>query len=423
MYPINEELKADVEAIVENEKAPVINDQYRKDVTSKLVENQLKFLKESANPVNVTGAGVSNWDPVLINMVRRSAPKSIGFDIAGVQPMSGPTGLIFAMRSRYTNQTGTEANIAEPDSGFSGTGVAQVGDTSGFATIHFGAGDPTVGTSAEGGMTTATAEGLGTSGGTAWAEMAFSIESTQATAKSRALKASYTNELATDLRNVHGLDAEAELGTILSTEIVAEQDREILRTMNISAQIGAPNATVAGRFDIQADADGRWMVENFQSLAFQVDLESNAVGIATRRGRANFIVASSNVVSALSISKVLVGGTALDSDVNGPLFAGTINGRIKVYVDPYATVDYITAGYRGANAWDAGLYVCPYVPLEMYRAVGEDSFSPVIGFKTRYDLVANPFAANTASGAKAGKGLGYEENPYFKKFQVTNIVL
>ena len=422
MYPIDESFKADVTAIVENEKAPVINEQYKKDVTAKLVENQLKFLKESANQTNVTGSAISNWDPVLINMVRRSAPKSLGFDIAGLQPMSQPTGLVFAIRSRYTNQTGAEANINEPNTAFSGTGT-QAGDTSGFATDAFGGGDPATGTTAGEGMATANAEGLGTTGGSAWAEMAFSIESTQATAKSRALKATYSNELATDLKAVHGLDAKAELGAILSTEIVAEQDRELLRKVNISAELGAQAATVPGRYNIQADADGRWMAEKFQSLAFQIDLESNQIGINTRRARGNFIIASSNVVSALSISKVLVGGSELDSDVNGPLFAGTINGRIKVYVDPYATVDYVTTGYRGANAWDAGIYVCPYVPLEMYQAVGEDSFSPVLGFKTRRDIIANPFAANTASGAKAGKGLGQGENPYFRKMQITGITL
>lgn len=428
MFLIKEEFKEDVKGIMEHERAPAINGQYRKDVTAKLVENQMAFLLESADQANVTGTGVQNWDPILVSMVRRAMPKVMAFDVAGVQPMTGPTGLIFAMRSRYTSQTGTEALHNEANAGFSGTG-ANAGDTSGFALDAFGAGDPAAGTATGSAMTQAAGETLGTTSGGAWAEMAFSIERTNVVAATRALKAEYSRELQHDLKQIHGLSAETELATVLSTEIVSEMDREFLRKMNISAVLGALDATVASRFDLAADTDGRWMVDRWKGLAFQIELEANAVGVATRRGKGNFIVCSANVASALAMVGLLSDtpkfSAQLEVDVTGSTYAGVLNGRLKVYIDPYATVDYITVGYRGANAWDAGIYYCPYVPLEMVRAVGEDSFQPKIGFKTRYGIVANPFAALVGGGTinqeKAGKGLGQGENPYFRKFQVTNL--
>lgn len=414
------------EMLTDDKGAPIINEGYKQYVTAKLLDNELSYLKESAAPVNVTGAAVQNWDPVLIQMVRRATPQLMAFDIAGVQPMSGPTGLIFAIRSRYAAQNGNEALFNEADSAFSGTGT-QAGDTSGFAADAFGAGDPAVGTSHGTGMATAAAELLGTTGSTPWAEMAFSIEKTSVTATSRKLKASFSHELAHDLKKVHGLDAEQELGSILSTEVVAEQDREMLRRVNISAVIGAQGLTKNGEFNISNDSDGRWMVERWKGLVYQMEKEANAIGVATRRGKANIVICSANVASALAMVGLLDTGTNpkfnanLNVDVTASTYAGVLNGRYKVYVDPFATIDYVTMAYRGANAWDAGIYYCPYVPMELYRTVGEDSFQPRIGIATRYGVVANPFSANTASGEKAGKGLGQGENEYYRKFRVTGL--
>lgn len=417
-----------VSEIMTDEKgSPIVNEAYKRFVTAKVLDNQIGFLRESATPVNVTGAGVANWDPVLIQMVRRATPQLMAFDIAGVQPMTGPTGLIFAMRARYTSQSGTEALYDEADSDFSGAGT-QAGDTSGFAADAFGAGDPATGTAAGTGMATADAELKGTDGGTAWAEMAFSIEKTSVTATSRKLKASFSNEIAHDLRKIHGLDAEQELGNILSTEVIAEQDREILRRVNIAATLGCTSGTTSQYiYDVANDSDGRWLVERWKGLVFQMEKEANAIMKATRRGKANIVVCSANVASALSMVGLLDSGNnpkfqgALAVDETTSTYAGVLNGRYKVYIDPFATIDYITMVYRGANAWDSGVFFCPYVPLELYRAVGEDSFQPRIGMATRYGIVANPFAANTASGEKAGKGLGQGENPYMRKFRVTGI--
>ena len=422
-YIINEAYQEGITEIMEKEDFPAIADSTRQGATEKLIENQIKFqqnLTESGDNINVTGSGVANWDPILINMVRRSAPQLMAFDLAGVQPMSGPNGQVFAMRSRYTNQTGAEAFVDEANTGFSGTGT-QAGDTSGFATDEFGAGDPVAGTATGTGMATADAEALGTTSGSPFKEMAFSIEKTSVEAVSRGLRASYSTELAQDLRAIHGLNAEQELGNILSTEIVSEEDRQLLRTINISAQLGA----TAGNYDVAADSDGRWMVERWKGLIFQLELEANAIGINTRRGRANRIIASSNVASALNMAGVLEYNPAyaakLGVDPTGNTYAGMLLGKYAVYIDPYAAVDYVTAGYRGANSWDAGIYYCPYVALEMFRSIGEDSYQPSIAFKTRSGIVANPFAANTSSGAKAGKGLGQGENPYYRKFRVQNI--
>jgi hypothetical protein len=274
-------------------------------------------------------------------------------------------------------------------------------------------------------MTKAAGEVLGSDSNPAWAEMAFSIERTDVTAKSRKLKAHFSRELQFDLKNLHGLDAETELANILSTEITAEIDRECLRTINVAATLGAQTAATPGLFDVSADSDGRWLVERFKGLLFQIELEANAVAKATRRGRANRIVCSSNVASALNMAGVLDYNPNYTANLNvddaAQTYAGVLMGKYQVFIDPYATVDYVTVGYRGSNAWDAGVYFCPYLPLEMYRGQGENTFNPIMGFATRYGVIANPFAANTAAGAKTGKGLGQGENPYYRKFAVANI--
>lgn len=424
---MNTLLKEEITNLIEDKGFPKINSEYRKKVTESVLENQINYqaqVNESTGaPTNQTG-GVANWDPVLIKMVRRSMPQLMAFDLMGVQPMSGPTGSIFAMRARYTNQTGAEALFDEANSAFSGTGT-QAGDTSGFEANAFGSGTPAASTSYGTGMTKTAGEVLGSDGNPAWAEMGFSIERMDVTAKTRKLKASFSRELQFDMKNIHGLDAETELANILSTEITAEIDRECLRTINVAAVLGAQNAAVKGLFDIASDSDGRWLVERFKGLLFQIELEANAVAKATRRGRANRIVCSSNVASALNMAGVLDYNPALAANLSvddaSQTYAGVLMGKYQVYIDPYATVDYMTVGYRGSNAWDAGVYFCPYLPLEMYRNVGQDTFNPIMGFATRYGVIANPFAANTAAGAKAGKGLAQGENPYFRKMAVKNI--
>lgn len=420
-------LKEAVDEVMNDAKAPEITDDYRKFVTETVIENQIKFnrgLNESDDPTNQT-TGVKNFDPVLIKMVRRTMPKLMAFDLTGVQPMTGPTGSIFAMRARYSNQTGDEALFDEARSGFSGDRTTQVGDTSGFPADFFGSGDPAVGTNYGTGMTTDAAESLGSPAGDPWNEMAFTIERTDVSVKSRKLKAQFSRELAYDLKNIHNLDAETELANILSTEITAEIDREVLRTINVAAVVGAQNATVPGKFDLAADSDGRWLVEKFKGLLFQIELEANRVSIETRRGRANRIVCSSNVASALNMAGVLEYNpqmaTNMNVDPSGNTYAGVLLGKYQVYIDPYATIDYVTVGYRGASAWDAGVYYCPYLPLEMYRAVGEDTFAPKIGFASRYGIIANPYEHNNASGARPGKGLGQGENRYFRKFAIANL--
>lgn len=423
MQVLNEKVKE----LVESDKFPEIKNDYKKFITEKALENQIKFMavnEDDSGPGNKT-AGVSNWDPVLIKMVRRAMPTLMAFDLAGVQPMSGPTGSIFAMRSRYASQTGTEALFNEANTAFSGTGT-HAGDTSGFAADAFGTDDPATGTGYGTAMAKATAEALGTSAGTAWAEMAFSIERVDVSAKDRALKASFSRQLQHDLKQIHGLDAETELGNILSTEIVAEMDRELLRTINVAAVLGASDATTPGSFDLDADTDGRWLVEKFKGLLFQLEMEANAVAFSTKRGKANRVICSANVASALNMAGLLDYApallTSLNVDITSNTFAGILLGRYQVHVDPYATVDYITVGYKGANAWDAGVYWCPYVPLEMVRATGDESFQPRIGFITRYGVIANPFESTLANGSsKSGKGLGQGENSYFRKFRVTSI--
>lgn len=421
-------IKEQIEKLEESGKFDPIKNNYKKEVTEHVIAEQIKFLRsihEASDDATTFTSGVKNWDPVLIRMVRRATPQLMAFDISGVQPMTGPTCSIFAMRSRYTNQTGDEALFNEADSGFSGAGT-QAGDTSGFAANAIGSGDPAATTSYGTGMSLSTAENLGNTSGSAWKEMSFSIERVDVSAVSRKLKASFSRELQQDLRSIHGLDAETELANILSTEIAAEQDRELLRTVNVSAVIGAQGTQVPGAFDLEADSDGRWLVEKFKGLLFQIELEANAVAIATRRGKANAIVCSANVASALNMAGVLQYNPQLAAnlnvDVTSTTFAGVLLGRYKVLVDPYATVDYVTVAYVGTNAWDNGVYFCPYVPLEMVRSVTEGSFQPRIGFVTRYAVAANPFCSTNADGTtKAGKGLGQGENVYFRKFRVKNV--
>lgn len=422
--------------ILEHKDLPNIKDKYRKSVTAVILENQEKALREeraqsSFQPLTETAANattggtgnISNWDPILISLVRRSMPNLIAYDIAGVQPMSGPTGLIFAMKSRYTAQNQTEALFNEANSAFSGTGT-QAGDPSSIigtdtTPANDIADDFAVGT----GMATSAAEALGNTGN-AFAEMAFSIEKATVTAKSRALKAEYTMELAQDLKAVHGLDAESELANILSTEILAEINREVIRTINVKAKKGAlqANITNAGKFDLATDADGRWSVEKFKGLLVQLDREANVIAKETRRGKGNFILCSSDVATALAAAGVLdyapALATTLEVDDTGSTFAGVLNGRIKVYIDPYAVGDYITVGYRGTNPYDAGMFYCPYVPLTMVRAVGQADFQPRIGFKTRYGMVANPFA-ESAPVNDVGTN---RANRYFRIFSVLNIL-
>jgi len=411
--------------ILEHEGVAPIKDTYRKEVTAVLLENQETAIKEEkqamfeAVHVNDAAAlpdtgGVAKFDPVLISLVRRSAPQMIAYDICGVQPMTQPTGLIFAMKARYSTQGGTEALFNEADSDFSGTGT------------HAGS-NPVDGTYTTGtGMATADAENLGGSGGGTFQEMAFSIEKTSVTAKSRALKAEYTIELAQDLKSVHGLDAEGELSNILSTEILSEINREVIRTVYKTAKPGAQTGTAtSGTFDLDVDASGRWSVEKFKGLLFQIEREANAVAQQTRRGKANFIICSSDVASALAMAGVLDYAPALSTNLNvdeaSTTFAGVLNGRYKVYVDPYsangAASQYFVVGYKGTSAFDAGLFYCPYVPLQLVRAVDPSTFQPKIGFKTRYGFTANPFIQLDGSG-----DLVADENYYYRRVKVTNLM-
>jgi len=355
-----------------------------------------------------TNANMAGYDPVLIALVRRAAPQLIAYDIAGVQPMTQPTGLIFAMKSKYTSQAGAEALFNEADTDFSGTGT------------HAGS-NPVDGTYTTGtGITTANAEDLG--GATAFNQMAFSIEKTTVTAQTRALKAEYTVELAQDLKAVHGLDAEGELSNILSSEIQAEINREVVRTVYAAAKVGAEvNTATAGTFDMDVDSNGRWSVEKFKGLMFQIEREANAIAQTTRRGRGNFIICSSDVASALAMAGVLdytpalAGNNGLNVDESSTTFAGVLNGKYKVYVDPYSAnqsaSQFFVVGYKGSSAFDAGLFYCPYVPLQMVRAVDPSTFQPKIGFKTRYGMVANPFTS-LSSGT----------NIYYRKVKVTNLM-
>ena len=442
--------------VLEHADLPEIKDVHRRSVTATLLENQEKAAKEAAMgsggyhmpsllgeaaPTNAMGASssvagdgsIDIFDPVLISLVRRSMPNMIAYDIAGVQPMTGPTGLIFAMRSRFNNQSDTEALFNEADTSFS---ASAQGNTASQAVIDGSAAqagsDPTARASGSGytvqtGMTTAFSEALGDGADNHFQEMAFSVEKVSVTAVSRALKAEYTMELAQDLKAIHGLDAETELANILSAEILAEINREVVRTVNYTATAGAQdNVTTAGTFDLDVDANGRWSVERFKGMIFQIEREANAIAKATRRGKGNVMICSSDVASALQMAGVLDYTPALSNNLNvddtGNTFAGVLNGRIRVYIDPYfasaSGKQYFTLGYKGSSAFDAGLFYCPYVPLQMVRAVGENTFQPKIGFKTRYGMVANPFATSAADGAIAFA----KKNIYYRLVGVSNLM-
>ena len=422
--------------ILEHDSFSPIKDQHKKSVTATILENTEKALMESGDlsasmtgllneaPANAAGADgytagataggpVAGYDPVLISLVRRSMPNLMAYDIAGVQPMTGPTGLIFAMRSKQTTQGGTEAFYGEADTDFSGTGThANTLPNANAALVTSGTG-----------MATNAAEALGDGNGTNFAEMAFSIEKVTVAAKSRALKAEYTTELAQDLKAVHGLDAETELANILQSEILVEINRELVRTIYTNAVAGAAGTAAPGTFDLDVDANGRWSVEKFKGLMFQIEQEANAIAKATRRGKGNIVICSSDVASALQMAGVLdytpaLGGNALEVDDTGNTFAGVLNGRYRVYIDPYAVGNYLVVGYKGTSAFDAGLFYCPYVPLQMVRAVGENSFQPKIGFKTRYGMVANPFSG----GASASDGtLSASSNVYYRRIAIANL--
>jgi len=442
--------------VLEETSCGEIKDHHRKAVTAAVLENQEMAFREEAgmlaeSPTNTnfsaTGAGSgvtgANWNPVLIALVRRAMPNLMAYDLAGVQPMTGPTGLIFAMKSRYKTTrggatTGEEAFFQEAHTPFSGdssvtqdsqfaagnkgpSGLVGATDTDGDSSIVDSGSTyvPGVG----GGMSTEDAEALGSTG-SAFAEMGFTIEKATVTAKSRALKAEYSLELAQDLKAIHGLDAETELANILSTEILAEINREIIRTINSQAKIGCRQSGLqtAGIFDLSTDADGRWSVEKFKGLLVQLEREANVIAKETRRGKGNIVVCSSDVATALVAAGMLDYSPALSTnlqvDDTGNTFAGVLNGRTRVYIDPYAVTDYVTVGYKGTNPYDAGIFYCPYVPLQMVRAVGENDFQPRIGFKTRYGMASNPFVGSTpADGLAAAR-----TNQYYRIFRVDNIL-
>ena len=421
--------------VLNEEAAGKIEDHHKKAVTAAVLENQEIALREEGllmeTPANNT-TSVANWNPVLIALVRRAMPNLMAYDVCGVQPMSGPTGLIFAMKSRYGggSTSNREALFNEAETQFSGdsAGTHDSDNVSGLNVTNLDsdstADDARLTNLFAGGMSTAEAEAHGGTGQTAFREMGFTIEKSTVTAKSRALKAEYSLELAQDLKAIHGLDAETELANILSTEILAEINREVIRTINSQAKTGAlqTNTAVNGIFDVQTDADGRWSVEKFKGLVLQIERECNRIAIETRRGKGNFIICSSDVASALSAASMLdytpAMSTQLAVDDTGNTFAGTLNGRTRVYIDPYANTNYVTVGYKGTNPYDAGIFYCPYVPLTMVRAVGEDTFQPKIGFKTRYGMVSNPFVGATpADGLAAVK-----TNQYYRIFRVDNIL-
>ena len=463
----SEQLQEKWAPLLNHEGCAEIQDSHRRAVTAVLLENQEKFLREQAafndggmlmeqpnvntdpsgtgNPgFSGTGAApVAGFDPVLISLIRRSMPNLVAYDLAGVQPMSGPTGLIFAMRSKYNNQNGSEAFFDEADTAFSGQD-AGFDETGGFSDVNAGLGTTSqagvnpsvlnpVGTASSTdysvgqGMTTQTAEELNT-GNNAFNQMAFSIEKVTVTAKSRALKAEYSLELAQDLKAIHGLNAEAELANILSTEILAEINREVIRTIYKIAEQGAvSNTATAGEFDLDIDSNGRWSVEKFKGLLFQIERDANAIAQRTRRGKGNIIMCSADVASALTMAGVLDYTPALNANLNvddtGNTFAGVLQGKYRVYIDPYsanvAANQYYVVGYKGSSPYDAGLFYCPYVPLQMVRAVGENTFQPKIGFKTRYGITANPFAEGTSQGSGA---LTSNSNRYYRRVTVKNLM-
>lgn len=457
---LSEQLIEKWQPVLQHPDLGEIKDAHKRAVTAQLLENQELAAREAGygsggyyaptllgeSPSNAIGGSaaastspagnIDIFDPVLISLVRRSMPNLIAYDIAGVQPMTGPTGLIFAMRARFTSQTGQEALYNEANTSFSATAA---GNTASLGVIDSTTDnaqdgrDPTTRAlannySVQQGMSTTQAEGLGTAGNQ-FQEMAFSIEKVSVTAVSRALKAEYTMELAQDLKAIHGLDAETELANILSAEILAEINREVVRTINYTATAGAQtNTASAGTFNLDVDSNGRWSVERFKGMIFQIEREANQIAKDTRRGKGNILVCSSDVASALQMAGVLDYTPALSASLNvddtGNTFAGVLNGRVRVYIDPYfassAGNQYFTVGYKGASAFDAGIFYCPYVPLQMVRAVGENSFQPKIGFKTRYGMVANPFA----QGGTAGNGVisFNNKNVYYRLVAVSNLM-
>ena len=462
----NEHLQEKWAPLLNHEGLDPIKDSHRRAVTAVLLENQERFLREeksflSEAPTMSVGNGgytggatasgpVAGFDPVLISLIRRSMPNLVAYDLAGVQPMNAPTGLIFAMRSRYVDGTnadrrlGTEALFNEPDSAFSGQSSA-FNNTSGYVDGATGLGTTAQSGTNPGllnpsnnanqvaydvgqGMRTDDAENLGSTAAQQFNEMAFSIEKVTVTAKSRALKAEYSLELAQDLKAIHGLNAEAELANILSTEILAEINREVIRTIYKVAETGAQvNTAQAGTFNLDVDSNGRWSVEKFKGLLFQIERDANAIAQRTRRGKGNIILCSADVASALTMAGVLDYTPALNANLNvddtGNTFAGVINGKYRVYIDPYAAnsaaTQYYVIGYKGTSPYDAGLFYCPYVPLQMVRAVGEDTFQPKIGFKTRYGMVENPFSQGTTQGNGT---LTVNSNRYYRRVSVTNLM-
>ena len=447
MY-LSESLQKKWEGVLDHPDLAPIKDPYKKAVTAVILENQAQEMQKAAgilteagptnsmtNTVASGGFGgsasspVAGFDPILISLVRRSLPNLIAYDIAGVQPMTGPTGLIFAMRSRYANQGGTEAFYNEANAGFSGAAsqaaLSLQSNTSTSGNVFAN----TVFSNLPATMTTGASEALG-DGSNTFQEMAFSIEKVTVTARSRALKAEYSMELAQDLKAVHGLDAETELANILSSEILAEINREVIRTIYSTAKVGAQvGTTTSGTFDLDTDSNGRWMVEKVKGLAFQIEREANTIAKQTRRGKGNVMICSSDVASALAMAGILDYNSALAANVSlsvddtGNTFAGTLFGRIKVYIDPYfptsSTAEFAVVGYKGSNAYDAGLFYCPYVPLQMVRAVDTGTFQPKIGFKTRYGLVANPFAQGDAVGSGA---INVNSNVYYRAFKIANLM-
>jgi len=437
---INEEIQKKWGPVLEHPDLPSIKDSHKRSTIAQLLENTEAAMREAGQyapqslletngPSTNLAGGALNYDPVLISLVRRAMPNLIAYDICGVQPMTGPTGLIFALRPQFTSQSGNDAFYNEANTGHTtinagNNSLGQSGNNVGTvpaatnAAYNFAAG-----------MSTAQAEMLGTTSNAEFAQMAFSIDKVTVTAKSRALKAEYSIELAQDLKAIHGLDAETELSSILSAEILAEINREVVRTIGLTASSGATDTTSAGTFDLDVDSNGRWSVEKFKGLMFQIERESNAIAKATRRGKGNIIICSSDVASALQMAGVLDYTPALNSnnlqvDDTGNTFAGVLNGRTRVYIDPYAGGNYVVCGYKGSSAFDAGVFYCPYVPLQMVRAVGQDSFQPKIGFKTRYGMVANPFSkgAIDAAAATTGGDLVANTNVFYRRFLVSNII-
>lgn len=440
MY-LTEQLERKWTPVLDFDGLPVVKDPYRRAVTAIVLENQERAMAEESRqlnetaPTNATGASINNYDPILISLVRRALPNLIAYDICGVQPMTGPTGLIFAMRSKYKTQGGTEALFNEANTAFSALNAA---GANGNVRGSYSNTNPVFDTSDDdvygygSGMSTGQAEALGDVSTNQFAEMAFSIDKVTVTAQSRALKAEYTMELAQDLKAVHGLDAETELANILSTEILAEINRHVVRAIYSSATVGAQyGVTTAGTFDLDTDSNGRWSVEKFKGLVFQIERECNAIAKATRRGKGNCLIVSSDVASALAMAGVLDYTPALKTDLTvddtGNTYAGTIHGRVKVYIDPYFGGssngdELVTVGYKGTSPYDAGLFYCPYVPLQMVRAIGQDTFQPKIGFKTRYGMVANPFATSAGDGKVAPRNTDASNaNIYYRIMRVRNL--